>query len=256
MIRSASGRRRTSGGSWIFPVILLITVGTAIALATGTGPLQLWMFVFVLGGWTITLCLHEFAHAAISLAGGDTSVRERGYLTLNLLRYTDPTNSFIIPLLVLVIGGIPLPGGAVLVEPGRLRYRWWSSLVSAGGPAVNLLSGVVLALVAAPMTSPLGAAVAFLALLQFFAGILNLLPIPGFDGFGVITPYLPAAFLRSIAPFRQWAPLAVFVILFSVPTARNWLWDASWNLYQGAGGDVRLAIAGLDLFPNLQNLNW
>jgi Zn-dependent protease len=256
MTRPAPGRRRTSGGDWIFPVVLLVTVGAAIALATESGPLQLWMFVFVLGGWTVTLCLHEFAHAAVSLAGGDTSVRERGYLTLNLLRYTDPTNSFIIPLIVLVIGGIPLPGGAVLVEPGRLRYRWWSSLVSAAGPAVNLLSGVVLAIVAAPMTSSLGAAIAFLALLQFFAGILNLLPVPGFDGFGVITPYLPAAFLRSIAPFRQWAPLLVFIVLFSVPTARNWLWNASFNLFDAAGGDARQAIGGLSLFPNLQNLNW
>lgn len=256
MTRPAPGRRRISGGSWVFPVILVITAAAAVALAAEAGPVQLWIFVLVVGGWLITLCLHEFSHAAIALAGGDTSVRERGYLTLNLFRYTDPANSFIIPLLVLAIGGIPLPGGAVLIEPGRLRRRWWSSLVSAGGPAVNLLAGVILALVSAQLESALGAGLAFLGLLQFFAGILNLLPIPGFDGFGIITPYLPVSFLRAIAPFRPWAPLAVFVILFSWAPARNWLWDASLGLLDGVGGNSTLARIGAGLFPNLQNLNW
>lgn len=240
----------------MFPVILLVTVAAAVACAANATALQLWVFIFVLGGWLITLCLHEFAHAAISLAGGDTSVRDRGYLTLNLFRYTDPTNSFVIPLIVLAIGGIPLPGGAVLVEPSRLRYRWWSSLVSAGGPAVNLLSGVILALVAAPISSPLGSAIAFLGLVQFIAGILNLLPIPGFDGFGIITPYLSASLLRTVAPLRQWAPLAVFVILFSVPTVAGWLFDASWALFSSVGGDKFQASEGAMLFPNLRNLNW
>ena len=45
----------------------------------------------------------------------------------------------IIPIILLAVGGIPLPGGAVLVEPGRLRRRWYASLVSAAGPATNLV---------------------------------------------------------------------------------------------------------------------
>ena len=108
-------------------------------------PIGVWVFAVVLGGWVITLCLHEFAHAAVAYAGGDTSVRARGYLTLNPLRYTDLAYSVIIPILLLAVGGIPLPGGAVLVEPGRLRRRWYASLVSAAGPATNMVAGVVLA---------------------------------------------------------------------------------------------------------------
>ena len=95
------------------------------------------MFVVVLGGWVITLCLHEFAHALVAYVGGDSSVRARGYLTLNPARYTDLATSVVMPIILLAIGGIPLPGGAVLVEPGRLRFRWWASLVSAAGPAAD-----------------------------------------------------------------------------------------------------------------------
>ena len=109
----------------------------------------------VLGGWVITLCLHEFAHAAVAYAGGDTSVRARGYLTLNPLRYTDLAYSVIIPILLLAVGGIPLPGGAVLVEPGRLRHRWYASLVSAAGPATNMVAGFLLAVRSLRPSTPL-----------------------------------------------------------------------------------------------------
>ena len=111
-----------------------------------------------------------------------------------------------------------------------------------------MLAGVVLAVLAAPMNSPLGAALSYLALLQFVAGILNLLPIPGFDGFGVIEPYLSARLKERIRPLRPWIPLAVFAILFSVPTASAWLFDAGYQLFDWAGGSNVLAGAGARLF--------
>jgi len=196
----------------------------------------------------ITLCLHEFAHAAVSYLGGDTSVRARGYLTLNPLRYTDLAYSIVIPILLLAVGGIPLPGGAVLVEPGRLRRRWYASLVSAAGPATNMVAGVALAIVAAPFNTGLGAALSYLALLQFVAGILNLLPIPGFDGFGIIEPYLSYRLKERIRPLRPWIPLAVFAILLSVPGASSWLFTAGFELFGLAGGSDYLARAGAGLF--------
>ncbi len=93
---------KTTGGSWIFPAVVLATTGAAVAAQTGTQPIGVWVFAVVLGGWVITLCLHEFAHAAVAYAGGDISVRARGYLTLNPLRYTDLAYSVIIPILLLL----------------------------------------------------------------------------------------------------------------------------------------------------------
>ena len=241
-----------SRGSWIFPALVVVTAAAAFAAQSDASPLGLpigvWVFAVVLGGWVITLCLHEFAHALVSLAGGDTSVRARGYLTLNPARYTDVSYSVVIPLIVLAVGGIPLPGGAVLVEPGRLRRYWYASLVSAAGPVTNLICGVVLALVSAGMTNALGAALSYLALLQFVAGLLNLLPIPGFDGFGVLEPYLSPRFKERIRPVRPWLPLAVFAILISVPQAGRWLFDAGYALLDRAGGSEQLAAVGGSLF--------
>jgi len=245
---------KTTGGSWIFPAVVVATTGAAVAAQSGVQPIGVWVFAVVLGGWVITLCLHEFAHAAVAYAGGDTSVRARGYLTLNPLRYTDLAYSVIIPILLLAVGGIPLPGGAVLVEPGRLRKRWYASVVSAAGPMTNMVAGILIALVASTFTAasggytPLAAALSYLALLQFVAGILNLLPIPGFDGFGIIEPYLSRQFTERLRPFRPWIPLVVFFILFSVPGASSWLFTAGYRLLELAGGSDYLAAVGSTLF--------
>src|ERR1700712_2681144 len=160
---------KSTGGGWIFPAVVVATAGAAVASQSAATPVGVWVFAVVLGGWVITLCLHEFAHAAVSYLGGDTSVRARGYLTLNPLRYTDLAYSVIIPILLLAVGGIPLPGGAVLVEPGRLRRRWYASVVSAAGPLTNLVAGLLLAVVGAGFNSALGAALSYLGLLQFVA---------------------------------------------------------------------------------------
>jgi len=235
-------------GGWIFPAVCAATALGAVQAHRGAGPLGVWVFVTVLGGWVITLCLHEFAHAALALAGGDRSVRARGYLTLNPVRYTDTANSLLIPVLLLAIGGIPLPGGAVLVQPGSLRHRWWSSVVSAGGPATNLLIGAVLAALAAPIDSGLGAALEFLALLQFVAGILNLLPVPGFDGYGIIAPYLPRRFTAALVPYRAWLPLIAFAIIWFLPGVSRVLFDGGYALLDLAGGNRLAAGVGAGLF--------
>ena len=71
------------------------------------------MFVFVVFGWLVSLCLHEFGHAYTAWRYGDQDVEVRGYLTLNPLKYANPLLSLGVPLLFIALGGIGLPGGAV-----------------------------------------------------------------------------------------------------------------------------------------------
>ncbi len=246
--RTGSGRGGGLLGSLLFPLVLAITVGAGVATALSSPPLGVWIFVTVMGGWLVTLCLHEFGHAVTALAGGDTSVRQRGYLTLNPLRYANGAMTFALPLIILAIGGIPLPGGAVLIEHHRLRSRMWRSAVSAAGPLVNVLAGVLLAAVGASIASPLGYALSFLGLLQFTVAILNLLPVPGLDGWGVLAPHLSPATTAAVRPFTPWAPLVLIVVLFSLPQASRPLWDAAYWLFGMAGGNDRSAAIGSVLF--------
>ena len=100
--------------------------------------MNLLTFFVVLGGWVFSLCLHEFSHALVAYWGGDWTVREKGYLTFNPLKYTHPVFSLLLPLLFLVSGGIGLPGGAVYIETWRLRNGYWRSAMSLAGPMAEV----------------------------------------------------------------------------------------------------------------------
>ena len=78
------------GISPFFLLLLGATVGGAVLAAVGTGAvLVAGIVLVVLGGWAVSLCLHEFAHALVAYRSGDASVRARGYLTLDIPRYPE-----------------------------------------------------------------------------------------------------------------------------------------------------------------------
>lgn len=184
--------------------------------------MNLLTFIIVLGGWVFSLCLHEFSHAFVAYLGGDWTVREKGYLTFNPLKYTHPVYSLLLPLLFLVMGGIGLPGGAVYIETWRLRNEYWRSAMSLAGPMANLLVAFVLAVVlnvTSAGSSAFGPGLAFLAYLQIMAVVLNLLPIPPFDGYGVIEPFLPEGIRMQVAQVRGAFIWIVFLVLWFIPLA-------------------------------------
>ncbi len=184
-------------------------------------------FIVVLLGWIFSLCLHEFSHAAVAYMGGDTTVREKGYLTFNPLKYTHPVYSILLPLLFLALGGIGLPGGAVYIETWRLRSRAWKSAVSLAGPAANLILAIVLGIVLglAPISREgIWPALSFLAFLQISALVLNLIPLPPFDGFGAVEPYLPERLRQGVAQVSNLLPWVVFFLLWYVPEVYDTFW--------------------------------
>ena len=225
-------RQRPRASRWPSPLFvgLVLTVGVAgRALWTGYGSAGLFAFLFVAAGWVVSLCVHEFAHASVAYGSGDHSVAERGYLTLDPLRYTHFAYSILLPLLFVLLGGIGLPGGAVFIDRSKLRSRFANSAVSAAGPLTNILFAAALAIALAAWGPTeysadnhldFWASVAFLAFLQATAAVLNSLPVPGLDGFGVIEPFLPAHILRKVAPVAPYAILLVFVLLW-IPTVNR-----------------------------------
>ncbi len=183
--------------------------------AGAAGPVA---FVFILAAWVITLCLHEFAHALVAYRNGDTSVAYRGYLTLDPLKYTHPVFSIVLPLVFVLLGGIGLPGGAVFIDQRALRTKAARSAVSAAGPLTNLAIAIVLAIAIGlgfrTEQYEFWAALAFLLFLQVTATVLNLLPVPGLDGFGIIEPYLPNTWLAGAARVAPFAILILFGLLW------------------------------------------
>jgi len=208
-------------------------------------------FLLVLFLWIFSVCLHEFAHAAVAYRGGDITVKDKGYLSMNPLNYLDPIGSIVLPVVFLVMGGIGLPGAAVYIDRRLLRSAHWDSAVSLAGPAMNLLLLFLLAgILALPevRNSAHAPALAFLALLQASAVILNLLPLPGFDGYGAIWPYLPDALRAQFDRYAGYAVLALFLLLFLVEPVARAFWGLVGLLAHVAGVPLELAQIGYQEF--------
>jgi len=208
----------------VFLALLALTaVGGVLAWRAGEEirPLAYaGVFVFVIAGWLVSLCLHEFGHAYTAWRFGDHGVELRGYLTLNPLRYTHPGLSLVLPMLFIVLGGIGLPGGAVYVQTSLMTPRR-RTLVSLAGPAANLVLAVLLLGATRAFYDPahpvFWSGVAFLGFLELTAVVLNLLPVPGLDGYGALEPHLSPATRRAVAPFQQWGLLVLLMLLLASP---------------------------------------
>ena len=210
------------------------------------------VFLFVTSAWVVSLCLHEYAHARTALHGGDITVGAKGYLTLNPLAYTHAWLSIILPVLFVIMGGIGLPGGAVFIEQGRIKGRWKHSLISAAGPLANVLFALVCtapfwldALDGVP--AAFRYALAFLAFLQVTAALLNFLPVPGLDGYGVVEPWLSYKVKRQIEPYAPYGFFIVIALLF-VPAVNNAFFDAIDALMQTLGVSEGNRYCGSQLF--------
>jgi tetratricopeptide (TPR) repeat protein/Zn-dependent protease len=191
--------------------------------------------IIVCFGWIFSLCLHEFSHAIVAYWGGDKSVKNKGYLTFNLLKYTDPGYSLILPIIFLLMGGIGLPGGAVYINQQKLRNRWWQSAVSAAGPLSNIIIAFGLAIpfwffanldsVAIERDSYPLSGLAFLVYLEVFATVFNLLPIPGLDGYGIVEPWLPKQMRAKLNYIAKYGTLFIIILFWNVPAVSSFIYD-------------------------------
>ena len=186
----------------------------------------------VLIGWILSVVLHEFAHGFVAYLGGDYTIRERGGLTLNPLQYIDPVFSLLIPLVIFMLGGIPLPGGVTYVRRDLLRNRAWQVAVSLAGPAMNFLIFIALVLPFHPTIGWIDASalarrdnlsngilfVGAMAWLQMLSVLINLVPIPPLDGFQAIAQLLPEQTRHSLqTPAVRQGLFLLFFIVLSTP---------------------------------------
>jgi Zn-dependent protease len=246
----------------VFLALLAITAGAGAILwfdfLPGAGPIV--TIVFVTAGWIASVCVHEFGHALVAYLGGDRTVVAHGYLSLNPLLYTNIVLSVVMPVAFLLLGGIGLPGAAVYIDHSAIRSRLWDSAVSLAGPVGTLLCGLLIAI---PFLIPnhlewmvghiaFFGALAFLGFIEAIALLLNLLPIPGLDGFGILRPWLPYPAQDFANRFGQGAIILVFVLLFFVPPVSGAFFGAVVQITNAVGIDPGLIGFGQAQMPRFR----
>ncbi len=258
-----SGVERLLGRRWLWILGGFALLRYLLWTTSGT---QLLAFALVMGGWVVSVVLHEFSHAIVAYWGGDHTVKDKGYLSLNPLRYTHPMLSIALPLLFLAMGGIGLPGGAVYIETHRLRSKWWRAAVSAAGPAANALLALVLALPfllgqidpyaillhyrldTLTTADIFWASMAFLAMLQVTAVFFNLLPVPPLDGYGIIEPFLDEGTRLQFARVGMMGIWIVFMAFWFIDPIANAFWERVFAVTGHLDIPAWLVVLGRDLF--------
>lgn len=215
----------------------------------------MWLVaVLVCLGWIVSLCLHEFGHAIVAYWGGDKSVKDKGYLTLNPLKYTDPGLSLMLPLFFLIIGGIALPGGAVYIDHSRLS-RPWKSAVSAAGPFANIIVILLFTWLFQLTQNHLETgntiilvSLAFLILLNIYVVFINLLPLPPLDGYGIIQPWLPPQIQQQLNKVGKYGIWVLIGLLWFARPFNQLLWNWTHKISDILGIPSALAGRGSAIF--------
>lgn len=184
---------------------------------------QLLQILLIIPGILIGLTFHEYAHAFVADRLGDKTPRFQGRLTLNPFVHIDPIGFIMIMIFKF---GWAKP---VQTNPNAFKNYYKDDLkVSIAGPLANLivafLSGIVLALyikIANGMNinSPLGDIINQMldsaVYMNCMLFVLNLIPIPGFDGFHVLRDLFPKFFYNIADSLYRYQFIIMIVFLVS-----------------------------------------
>ena len=174
----------------------------------------------------IFLCfpVHECAHAFVAHLLGDDTASDMGRLTLNPLVHIDPMGALC--MLVCSIGWAK-PTPVSLHRCRKVSVRTADILVSAAGPVSNFLMALILVIISKiiwvtsmqqnPTTTALWIILGLelTAQINVFLMIINLIPVPPFDGYSLIQGLLPRKQAIWIEEHAQIIHFIVFVLLIS-----------------------------------------
>lgn len=179
-----------------------------------TDPIYLVTLITI---FIVSITLHEFGHAKVAELLGDSTARDAGRVTLNPVAHLDLFGS-----LMLLFAGFgwakPVP-----VDTSRFKNpRWGNVLVSAAGPAMNLVLAVA-ALWALKYAPGLNAGAADWLQVAFGLNMIlfvfNLLPIPPLDGGHILEAMMPRRWLPA---FQHMMPYGVVLLLVMVFMPGPW----------------------------------
>ena len=159
-----------------------------------------------------SVCCHEFMHAWTALKQGDPTAADAGHLTLNPMKQMGWFSLLLLALFGLAWGQVP-------VNPGNLRKPGAAVKVALAGPLTNLALAFLFLLlcsilIRAGFPNEQGTYMIFYgAVLNIVLFVLNMIPVPGFDGYTVFSHFFPR-FLRFNSEAATIVTVVLILILF------------------------------------------
>jgi Zn-dependent protease len=182
-------------------------------------------------GFLLAITVHELAHGYIAYKFGDPTAKLAGRLTFNPISHLDPVGT--IMLIVTQVAGMgigwakPVPVDSRYLKNPRADMLW----ISLGGPAANLISAAILAVLVHLMRfmivgRPIGGGLAFVleplfwiliygVRINVILAIFNLIPVPPLDGSKILAGLLPRRQAYEFEKLERYGLIILVVLLFT-----------------------------------------
>ena len=174
----------------------------------------------------LAFTFHEYAHAITADRLGDKTPRFQGRLTLNPIAHIDPIGF----ILILLVGfGWAKP---VQTNPSAYKNYYKDDLkVSLAGPLANLIIGFIFVFLGvlfskfSPLQGGLNEIIEIIlymtAQLNCLLFFLNLVPIPGFDGFHIVRDLFPKFFYNLSDAIYRYQMLVFMALILPILPGGN-----------------------------------
>lgn len=171
----------------------------------------------------IFLCFPVRTYAKVFVAHllGDNTAAEQGRLTLNPLAHIDPMGAVCMAVCSI---GWSKPAPINIHRCRKVTLRTAEILVSAAGPVTHILMALIFMIiykviaVAATMSATvlyILYAMLLVAEINTYLAVINLIPVPPFDGYSLIQGILPRKAAIWMEQHAQIINMIVFVMLIS-----------------------------------------
>ncbi len=187
----------------------------------------------------VAMSTHEAMHAFAGFWLGDDTAKREGRLSLNPLRHIDPFTTLLLPVITLVIFGVPLLAAKpVPFNPDRVRYdEYGAALVGLAGPLTNLVLAVLAAVFLRGIGGQLGDGVVRVAQIFIYINlalfVFNMIPFPPLDGSRLVYAVAPEPVQRVMFQIESagFMTIIIFLMVFLYTGLGSFIVNLDQNLF-------------------------
>jgi len=170
------------------------------------------------------ITLHEAAHGWVAYKLGDSTAKDLGRITINPVKHIDPIGTILIPIVMIITTGMAFGyAKPVPVDVSNFEHPQKDmALVALAGPFSNFLMAIfwvfVLMLTYKYMQhGELTNAIRYMSgigvIINILVMVVNLLPMPPFDGGRIVTGVLPFKWAVVFVRFERYGMWIVILLL-------------------------------------------
>jgi len=187
-------------------------------------------------GFLLAITVHEFTHGYIAYKFGDPTAKLAGRLTFNPISHLDAVGTIILVLTQMIGWAKPVPVDPRYFKNPRADMLW----VSLGGPAANLVTAAILAIlmhvlifltggqvsgqISTVILVPLYMILLFAVRINIVLAIFNLIPVPPLDGSKILSGLLPPRQAYEFEKLAPYGPIILLVVLMFTNAINYIIW--------------------------------